>query len=223
LPVLKVVSEEWTNYTNADGSGTYWDIVAAVYSKHYQLEFIATTWSRALNLVETGHADVLVGSYKTTNRKLIFPQQHLDTEYPLYAIFDKNVQTINDDKDLAGLTIAGKKDYGFEHFLPNSSRYYGVEQIDNTAKLIEKKRVDVVLTYRINLALADPENRFSHQAIGAEAPLYLAFTHSAKGKKLKEHYEHEVIALLSDNKLKQYFPNAREYQHAQLDSLLVTP
>jgi polar amino acid transport system substrate-binding protein len=223
LPVLKVVSEEWTNYTNADGTGTYWDIVRAVYGKHYQLEFIATTWGRALNLVETGRADVLVGSTKSVNKKLIFPQHHLDIEYPVYAIFDKNIHTISTVNDLAGLTVAGRKDYGFAKFLPRSSHFYGVEKIHDVAQLIEKNRVDVALAYQVNLALADPDNRFTHQSIGPEERLYLAFTHSAKGKKLRKHYEHEIIVLIRDDQLKQYFPNEQEYQHANLDSLLPCP
>tara|TARA_R110002060_G_scaffold14525_2_gene20367 strand:+ start:473 stop:994 length:522 start_codon:yes stop_codon:yes gene_type:complete len=109
LPVLTVASEEWQEYTNIDGTGTYWDIIREVYGEHYQLEFISTSWSRAINLVETGRADVLVGTYKDTSRQLIFPQHHLDIEYPLYAIFDENIQSINKADDLAGLIVAGKK------------------------------------------------------------------------------------------------------------------
>ena len=220
LPVLTVASEEWQEYTNADGTGTYWDIVRAVYGKHYQLEFISTSWSRALNLVETRRADILVGSYKDKNRKLLFPQHHLDIEYPLYAIFDKNVHDIKGIDDLAGLTVAGKKDYGLQKFLPSSSHFYGVGYIDNVAKLIEKKRVDIAVAYQINLYLADPDNRYSHQVIGTEEPLYLAFSHSAKGEKLKKLYDQQIIKLVADGTLKQYFLNVDEYQHAQLDTIL---
>lgn len=220
LPILKVVSEEWQDSTNADGSGTYWDIVRAVYGKHYQLELVATTWSRALSLVEAGQADVLVGSYKTANPKLIFPQHHLDIEYPLYAIFDKNLHNITDVNDLAGLTIAGKKDYELTSFLPSTSHFYGVEFIDDVANLIEKKRIDVALAYHINLPLADPNNRFKHQVIGKEARIYLAYTKSAKGERLKQQYDEEIIRLIADDKLKQYFPNEKEYQHAQFNNLL---
>ncbi|MBA6389859.1 transporter substrate-binding domain-containing protein [Colwellia sp. BRX10-3] len=223
LPVLTVASEEWQEYTNADGTGTYWDIVRAVYGEQYQLKFISTTWSRALNLVETGRADVLVGSYKDTNRKLIFPQHHLDIEYPLYAIFDKNIHNISEANDLAGLTIAGKKDYDLQKFLPITSRFYGVEYIDNIVRLIDKKRVDAAICYRTNLYLADPENRFSHQVIGTEERLYLAFTHSSKGEKLQKHYDQEIIKLVADDKLKQYFLNEEEYLHAELYTLLPLP
>ncbi len=223
LPLLKVVTEEWTDYTNADGTGTYWDIVRAVYGEKYQLELITTTWSRALNLVENGRADVLVGSVKSVNKKLIFPQHHLDIEYPVYVIFDKNIHTINTVKDLAGLTVAGRKEYGFAKFLPSSSHFYGVEFIGDVAKLIEKKRVDVALAYQVNLALADPSNRFTHKSIGPEERLYLAFTHSDQGKKLREQYEKALIALIRDDKLKQYFASDQEYQHAKLDELLPCP
>ncbi len=223
LPVLKVVSEEWLGYTNADGTGTYWDIIRAVYGKHYQIELIATTWSRALNLVETARADILVGSYKDTSRKLIYPKYHLDLEYPLYALFDKTIHNINEMNDLAGLYIAGNKDYGLEKLLPSSSHFYGVPYIDNVVNLIDKKRIDVAISYRSNLSLADPENRYSHKAIGKEQRLYLAFSQSAKGEQLRKRYEQDIIILIANDELKQYFPNKLEYQHAQLDSLLALP
>ena len=223
LPVLKVVSEEWVGYTNADGTGTYWDIIRAVYGKHYQIELIATTWSRALNLVETARADILVGSYKDTSRKLIYPKYHLDLEYPLYALFDKTIHNINEMNDLAGLYIAGNKDYGLEKLLPSSSHFYGVPYIDNVVNLIDKKRIDVAISYRSNLSLADPENRYSHKAIGKEQRLYLAFSQSAKGEQLRKRYEQDIIILIANDELKQYFPNKLEYQHAQLDSLLALP
>jgi polar amino acid transport system substrate-binding protein len=111
---------------------------------------------------------VLVGRYKDTNHKLIFPQHHLDIEYPLYAIYDKNIPNISEANDLAGLTIAGKKDYDLQRFFPITSRFYDVEYIDNIVQLIDKKRVDAAIFYRTNINLADPENRFSHQVIGAE-------------------------------------------------------
>jgi polar amino acid transport system substrate-binding protein len=223
LPVLTVASEEWQEYTNVDGTGTYWDIVREVYGEHYQLEFISTSWSRAINLVETGRADVLVGTYKDTSRQLIYPQHHLDIEYPLYAVFDKKTQSINKADDLAGLIVAGKKDYALERFLPSTSRFYGVEYIDNITRLIDKKRVDVAVTYLTNLPLADPENRFSHHIIGKEERLYLAFTDSKKGDKLQKTYDKKIIKLVKDNKLQQYFLSEAEYQHAQYDTLLSTP
>ncbi|MEH6594467.1 MAG: transporter substrate-binding domain-containing protein [Colwellia polaris] len=220
LPVLIVASEEWQEYTNADGTGTYWDIVRAIYGKDYQLEFISTSWSRALSLVETGRADMIVGSYKHKNRQLLFPKYHLDIEYPLYAIYDQSKHNISQANDLAGLTIAGRKDYELQKFLPKNSRFYGVDYIDNIAKLIEKKRVDVAVTYHTNLGLADPKTQYSHKVIGPEERLYLAFTQSEKGQKLQAHYDQEIIKLVSGNEIKQYFINDEEYQHAQLDTLI---
>lgn len=223
LPTLTVASEEWQEYTNADGTGTYWDIVRAVYGKHYQLEFISTSWSRAVKLVENGRADILVGSYKDTRPELIFPQNHLDIEYPLYAIYDKNLQNIKTVGDLAGLIVAGKKDYGLQRFFPPSCQFYGVEYIDDIVRLIDKGRVDVAITYQVNIDIADPDNRFHHQKIGPEEHLYLAFTQSEKGQKLQAHYDQAIIKLVSDDKIRQYFVNEDEYQHAQLDQLISLP
>ncbi|WP_158088358.1 substrate-binding periplasmic protein [Colwellia chukchiensis] len=217
---LTVVSEEWLGYTNANGTGTYCDIVKAVYGQDYQLELITTTWSRALNLVETGRADILVGGYHSTNHKLVFPQYHLDTEYPLYVIYDDKAHNITQIEDLAGLTVAGRKDYGLAKFLPQSSYFYGLDLIDDSAKFIEKNRVDAVLTYKVNLALADPETRYTHQVIGKEARLYLAFSRTALGHKLKEHYDRNIKQLVKLKQLQQYFPNPQEYLHADFDKIV---
>lgn len=218
LPILKVISEEWQDYTNADGTGTYWDIVKAVYGQDYQLEFITSTWSIALNAVESGRADILVGTYNLADRKLAFPHHHIDMEYPIYAIYDANAHHISAMDDLAGLTVAGKKGYDLQSFLPSSSYFYGVDYIDDIALLIERKRIDVALTYQVNLPLADPESRYAHKEIGAEEPLYIAFTLSAKGQALRTHFDQKIKKLIANKQLVQYFHNKQEYQHARLNT-----
>jgi polar amino acid transport system substrate-binding protein len=220
-PIIKVVSEEWTDYTNADKSGTYWDIIRAVYGGSYQLELTITNWSRALKLVESGKADIVIGSYKKTSHHFLFPKHHLDIEYPVYAIYDKKTLTVDSVDDLAGLTIAGKKDYNFPHFLPHTSHFFGVNEIHNVVKLIRNKRVNAALAYEYNLQLADPNKAFTHKVVIPRIPIYLAFTQSDLGRNLSKVYDKRIIELIKSNSLQQYFPSEHEFQHAQL-SLVMT-
>lgn len=65
VPVpLLLVSEEWTDYTNADGSGLAWDILRRVFEPSgYKVKTRTEPYSRAVGLVQRGEADVWVGSY----------------------------------------------------------------------------------------------------------------------------------------------------------------
>lgn len=216
---LKFVADEWPKFTNADGSGTYWDIVRNVFAKDYEVELITTPWARAKNLMKAGKVDALMAIGVVEREQLIIPNQHIDTEYSIHALFDPSLHNITSAQDLAGLTIAGRSQYGFEHFIPKNIYYYGVTSIANTNKLLFKQRVDVVLVSEYYLQDADPTATLSHIEVIPEQRLYIGFHNNILGRKLSALFDANMAKLIKNNQIKSYFPSEAEYIHAKLDSV----
>lgn len=70
-PTLHCVADEWHGYTNADGSGTYWQIIKAVYGDKYQLKLETTPFHRAMKMVTSGKVDCIVAIYAKDKRDLL--------------------------------------------------------------------------------------------------------------------------------------------------------
>lgn len=216
---LKFAAGQWPKYTNADGSGAYWDIIRSIFGDDYELELITTPWTRAKNLMNASKVDALMAISAPELGQLIIPHQHLDTEYAIFAMFDRNIHSIRSAQDLDGMTVAGRSQYGFEYFIPKNISYYGVDSIAGTNKLLFKRRVDAVLVSEYNLKKADPTETFDYVEVIPEQKLYIGFHNNVLGKKLRSLFDRKMPALVKSNQIKEYFPSEAEYFHAKLEPL----
>ena len=174
-PQLVIVGEHWVNYSQDDGSGTYFDILRAVYGDEFQLEFETTLWSRAKQQLLDNKADILVGVYHVEQSHFFIPTQHLDTEYSAYVLFDKTKQSIKSLSDLSGLTVAGRNGYGLDKYIPNNARFFGLDHVHDLYKLINHGRIDAALVMSYNVYLADPKNSLTQVELIPPKKIYLAF------------------------------------------------
>lgn len=83
---IHLVSEEWLDYTNADGTGVAWDVLRKVFEPAgVKVVTQSAPYSRAVGLVKRGEADAWVGSYKEENDDNLYPRWHFDMDH-IYAL-----------------------------------------------------------------------------------------------------------------------------------------
>lgn len=83
---IHLVSEEWLDYTNADGTGVAWDVLRKVFEPAgVKVVPQSAPYSRAVGLVKRGEADAWVGSYKQENADNLYPRWHFDMDH-IYAL-----------------------------------------------------------------------------------------------------------------------------------------
>lgn len=210
-PKLLVVGEEWVDMTHPDGTGTYWDIINAVYGNDYDITIQTMSWARAFNLVKKKRADILMGVPPSKYDFFHLPQQHIDTEHPVYLLYDNTKHQINDIEDLANLTIAGRDSYGFEYHLPKSTTFYGVADINNINKLIMNGRIDGALVYAYNSYLADPSKTLAQIEMLPKEKLYIGIIKNEKGEQLRDHFDKQMKKLINEGRIASLFPSAKAY------------
>ena len=135
------------------------------------------------------------------------------------ALFDSKRHQIRGAEDLARLTIAGRSNYGFEHFIPKSINYYGVDSIIDTNKLVLNQRVDAVLVSAYNHKKADPSGSLDFVTVIPAQKLFIGFKNNKQGKKLRQIFDQKMAQMLKADEVRQYFPSFEAFEHAKLDRL----
>ncbi|HEK1687208.1 TPA: transporter substrate-binding domain-containing protein [Pseudomonas putida] len=204
---VRLVSEEWIDYTNADGSGVAWDVLRKVFEPA-GVKVVASSapYSRAVGLVKRGEADAWVGSYKEENEDNLYPRWHFDMDH-IYALglASKPVPALNSVGDYR---LAWVRGYDYQNYLPNVKNFREIQRREGILPMLEHDRVDFYIDaetevdYVLHQASKPQDFRRTHIA---ELPLYLAFTHSDQGKALRDLFDQRMEKLVRSGELRSIF------------------
>jgi len=107
-----MASEEWTNATNRDGTGLYWDILRAVYEPlGIKTKFVIQSYNGSVKLVTKKRVDVAVGIYPDLIKGAHFSQFPIVKDYVL-VLFKKNrLNTWNGQESLQNKEVGWIQGY----------------------------------------------------------------------------------------------------------------
>ena len=204
---IHLVSEEWLDYTNADGTGVAWDVLRKVFEPAgVKVVIQSAPYSRAIGLVKRGAADAWVGSYKDENADYLYPRWHFDVDH-IYALglasqAEPTLDTLGKYK------LAWVRGYSFGKYLPKVGEFREIQRREGILPMLEHKRVDFYIDALTEvdyvLDQAPDPGRFRRTHV-AELPLYLAFTRSEQGKALSEVYDRRMEQLVRSGELKAIY------------------
>ncbi|AIR89226.1 substrate-binding periplasmic protein [Pseudomonas cremoricolorata] len=202
-----LVSEDWDQYTEADGSGLAWDVLRKVFEPA-GVKVVAQTapYSRAIGLVKRAEADAWVGSYKAENADNLYPRWHFDVDH-IYALglADGPVPSA---ENIGSYRLAWVRGYDYARYLPNVGNGREVQRREGILPMLEHHRVDFYIDaltevdYVLGHA-AEPQ-RFRRTHI-AELPLYLAFADTNDARQLLELFDRRMAELVRSGELKPIF------------------
>ncbi|MCV9921227.1 transporter substrate-binding domain-containing protein [Pseudomonas sp. BT-42-2] len=204
---IHLVSEEWLDYTNADGTGVAWDVLRKVFEPAGVKVLIQSApYSRAVGLVKRGEADAWVGSYKEENDDNLYPRWHFDMDH-IYALglASKPEPT---PENIGQYRLAWVRGYDYGSYLPNVREFREIQRREGILPMLEHERVDFYIDaltevdYVLGQA-AQPE-RFRRTHI-AELPLYLAFAKNGQGKFLRDLFDRRMEQLVRSGELKAIY------------------
>ncbi|MEX5590345.1 substrate-binding periplasmic protein [Pseudomonas urmiensis] len=204
---IHLVSEEWLDYTNADGTGVAWDVLRKVFEPAGVKVLIKSApYSRAVGLVKRGEADAWVGSYKEENDDNLYPRWHFDMDH-IYALglASKPEPT---PENIGQYRLAWVRGYDYGSYLPNVHKFREIQRREGILPMLEHERVDFYIDaltevdYVLGQA-AQPE-RFRRTHI-AELPLYLAFAKNGQGKFLRDLFDRRMEQLVRSGELKAIY------------------
>ncbi|MCE5978666.1 substrate-binding periplasmic protein [Pseudomonas sp. JR33AA] len=209
---IHLVSEEWLDYTNADGTGVAWDVLRKVFEPAgVEVVTQSAPYSRAVGLVKRGEADAWVGSYKEESDDNLYPRWHFDMDH-IYALglTSKPAPTL---ETIGKYRLAWVRGYDYGNYLPNVHEFREIQRREGILPMLEHDRVDYYIDaltevdYVLGQA-AQPE-RFRRTHV-AELPLYLAFARNDQAKALCVLFDKRMKELVRSGELKPIFEHWKQ-------------
>lgn len=209
---IQLVSEEWIDYTNADGTGVAWDVLRKVFEPAgVKVVTQSAPYSRAVGLVKRGEADAWVGSYKEENGDNLYPRWHFDMDH-IYALglASKPVPT---SQNVGKYRLAWVRGYDYGSYLPDVHEFREIQRREGILPMLEHDRVDFYIDsqtevdYVLNQASQPERFRRTHVA---ELPLYLAFARNDQAKALRDLFDKRMAELVRTGELKPIFEHWRQ-------------
>ncbi|MEN5301874.1 transporter substrate-binding domain-containing protein [Pseudomonas sp. TWI628] len=209
---IHLVSEEWIDYTNADGSGVAWDVLRKVFEPAgVKVVTQSAPYSRAVGLVKRGEADAWVGSYKEENNDNLYPRWHFDMDH-IYALglASKPVPTL---ATVGQYRLAWVRGYDYGNYLPNVRNFREIQRREGILPMLEHERVDFYIDAQTEVdyvrGQASQPERFRSTHV-AELPLYLAFSRNEHAKALRDLFDKRMAELVHSGELKPIFEHWKQ-------------
>ncbi len=224
---ISVRADEWfpvNGRPDAARPGFAIELLAQIFvAPEYELDYQLLGWQRALELVNTGATDCVIGAYKSEAPGLLFPR------YPL--AHDSNAFYVRTDSDWRyrgldsigrrAIAVIGEYDYGVEldRWIatrpPNLHIAHGREPLRQNLRMLLAGRVDAVLESELVMSATLADLGLSSQIINAggvngRMPFYFACRRGERGAAIIAHFEQGWQLLAQDGRL------AAIYQRYQL-------
>ncbi len=205
-----VSSESWTDATNEDGTGLYWDIFRAVYEPAgIKMNMKFRSYIGSVKLLEHGKIDAMVGAYIDEIDEAIYPRHHFGVDV-VQTIYSKgSVSSWKGEETLKDKKAAWIKGYAFDDYLKTPVVKKEYDNRDVAFRLLEKGRLDFFLDAKGDLedyikAASVDLSRYHVQTV-MKLKLYLVFSNTPKGKELARIFDERYPELLKSGEIKKLY------------------
>lgn len=204
---VRAASEEWADYTQADGQGMGWDILRAVFEPAgVRLEIRSVPYTRSTGLVQRGEVDVQVGAYRDETEGVLYPQWHYDVDH-IYALglASKPAPTLD---TLGNYRLIWMRGYEYNNYLPNIRRFNEIQRSVGILPMLAHDRadfyIDALMEIQDVVAKADNPRQYKYTPL-INLPLYLGFANTANGRALLALFDQRMEVLVKSGELKPIF------------------
>jgi len=205
--VIHLASEDWEDYTAADGHGLGWDLLRAIFEPAgVTLDIRTEPYTRSVGLAQRGEVDACVGSYRDETADLLYPHWNFDTDH-IYALgLASNPAPTLDT--LGNYRLAWVRGYRYQDYLPNIHRFNEVVRRTGILSMLTHNRadyyIDALTEVDYMVAQAKDPSQFRRTHI-AELPLFLCFANTPKARSLMALYDQRMERLVKSGQLKPIF------------------
>lgn len=203
---IRLVSEAWIDYTNADGTGLAWDVLRKVYEPAgVKVDIQSAPYSRAIGLVKRGQADAWVGAYKN-EKDYAYPRWHFDMDHIyVLGLASRPAPTL---QTIGQYRLAWVRSYEFKQYLPNVDQFREIQRREGILPMLEHDRVDFYIDSltEVDYVMAQAaDKRLFRRSHLTELPLYLAFGEEPESQALRDLFDQRMETLVRSGELRPIF------------------
>ncbi len=214
LATLRIFADDWEDYSGADGTGLYFDIIRAVFKgEPVTLEFVYQPVRRGIELMKRGKGSAVVGlwhqRHSAETDDYVTDGLPLDVEivsavFPVHSTW--TWQRLRSEQEARYAWVKGYE-YGAALDLPRQAR---VPSSINGLKMLDKNHIDGFIDDQFYVTkVIRKTSQFEPHNYRIEPILtrnmYLAFRPDAQGKQWLAIYRKNMASLLREGKLHTLF------------------
>ncbi len=203
---ITVATDEWSSYTNQDGTGYYFDLLRAVFPEpEYKLDIKIVPYARSVQMALNNQAHVVLGIYKEEVPEGQVSKYVVEQDLVDALVSPELNKSWKGAESLAGKSVVAKIDYGFNTITDVKMNYAEKASLENMVKMLKAGRVDAVLDYEEDL---DPiikaeklDDSFAIKKSVMGSPIYFGFSGDEAGKKYLKRFNEEYKKLWDAKKV----------------------
>ncbi len=204
---LEMCSPEYSDFTNKDGTGYYWDVLRAIFKDEgFELVPLIVSFKRCLLLLKDKQVDGTAALFKTKKRAefLSYPKSRIHfTSYGLIYLKENSFEGFDNIKGRVG-KIRGVE---FSDWLPNNLDMEFLLNTRQAIKMLNAKRImyyaediqDFQLT--VHKMKGGKLDRYKIKVLDS-SDLYSPFNGTARGKRLAVMFDKGLYKLFKSGELK---------------------
>ena len=207
---IVMASEEWTNATNRDGTGLYWDIFRAIYEPvGIKTKYIIQSFNGSVSLVIKNRVDAAVGIYPKMIEGALFSEYPFIKDYVLVLYKKNSIGQWDGQKTLQNKKVAWIKGYAYDNYLEVPVVKEEFSRRENILRGLDQNRVDFFMDARndmesvLNQGIIEV-GRYTVETV-LQLDRYLVFASNAKGKTLKKIFDHRFPQLVQAGEIERLF------------------
>ncbi len=215
---ITVVCEEWSGFTNKNGTGVYWEIIKAIYEPvGVKVNTKVMPWKRADNIVLLKKADAIVGDYfykKQSGKNYLYPKWHISVEDPIVVFFknDKVSWKKNGIKSLAGKKVGWIRGYDYhkKKWLNVKVKKYELTNLSQGVKMLSANRIFGLIDYEKSVKQAGKKlglniKNLEMKTMKLGNKLFLKFSNTDRSKKLIKIFDKQMTKLVKSRKIQKIY------------------
>lgn len=209
-PVI-IETSLWPGFTNADGSGAYFDLARLVFPPDSHPLVIKTNHlGRAWLAVQRAQADLTFGLTQADIRSFRLESSALPyDEDTIIAVFlpERVHQTDLTPSRLKALQLGWEKSYNYGAALGIEVHGFEVQDPAHAIQLLKAGRIEVYLAESGDLDLVQPQLKAAglQQQWLAYIPVYAGFSPTANGRQLKNYWDQRIQMLWQTGEMQSFY------------------
>ncbi len=220
-----LVTKHWPGYTNPDHTGGYFELVQLILPpEQVALHIELTGFGRAVSLVQKQQADIVLAVTAQDGEQMLLSAYPIDADVVMAVyhhdfVSAQGVVDFSPEK-LVTLRLGWEKGYNYGRALGLQTDGYEVDDAVQGLEMLNKGRLDLYLAEAYDLASPAASVLSKQLALQqyklAEIPIYIGFSQSSRGQKLKKLWDQRFEQLRHSGLLQKFYQTYPEMRHNQM-------
>ncbi len=200
---IVLASDAWHDLTRKDGTGLYFELIRAVYSRAgVTMTTQIMPYARTVAMVRDKRVDAWVASFMNEKDFPLYPKWHFDRNAQMVVYPVSSATPYKDQSSLANRKVAWLRDFGLDRYIKVPMQATEVDSIASAFGMLDRNRIDYFVGAKSDLADHIRDAKVDMSAYRMEfvmnLGLYLAFANTPKGAALRTIWDTEMEVLHRD-------------------------